>query len=152
MTKQTAPAIRFPPPLVFLGFLMLGPLLQRLIALPVPGVPWPLGGAIAAIGLAIILAAEQRFRKTGENPIPWTGTGAIIETGIYRMTRNPMYLGMAMMQAGLALWLESLWALLLVPVSIAIIQTLVIATEEAYLLATFGEGYSGYCQRVRRWI
>ncbi len=152
MTDHSVPAVRFPPPLVFLGFLLLGPALQLVVRLPGLGVPWPAAAIITVAGLAIIAAAEQRFRKTGENPIPWTGTATVIETGIYRVTRNPMYLGMAIMQAGLALWLGSLWALLLVPVSVAIVQTQVIAREEAYLAATFGAGYAAYCQRVRRWI
>lgn len=152
MTTQNAPAVRFPPPLVFLGFLLLGPVLQMLVWLPPLALPWPIAAAITVAGLAVIIAAEQRFRKTGENPIPWTGTATVIETGIYRFTRNPMYLGMAIMQAGLALWLGSLWALLLVPVSAAIIQTAVIAKEEAYLATAFGDAYAAYCQRVRRWI
>lgn len=152
MTDQSAPAIRFPPPLVFLGFLLLGPVLQMVVRLPGLGVPWPIAAAITAAGLAAIGAAELRFLQTGENPMPWTSTATIIETGIYRVSRNPMYLGMAIVQTGLALWLGSLWALLLVPVSIAIIQTQVIAREEAYLAAAFGEGYVAYCTRVRRWI
>lgn len=152
MTDDTAPAVRFPPPLLFIGLVAIGALIDRLAPWPALQVPWPVGAVLTAIGAAVIVAAMQRFRATGENAVPWTGSDAMIANGIYRYTRNPMYLGMAVMQAGLALLLGSITALVLVPVSIAIIQTQVIAREEAYLTGRFGASYQDYCRRVRRWL
>ena len=77
---------------------------------------------------------------------------ALVDTGIYRFTRNPMYVGMALLYAGLALGFASGAALLLLPVVLVIIQTQVIAREERYMEAKFGANYLDYKRRVRRWV
>lgn len=146
------PAVRFPPPLVFLGFLLLGPLLERVLPLPRPGLPWPLGAAVAAAGAVVIAAAQRHFFVAGENPVPWTGSGTMLATGVYRWSRNPMYFGMALVQAGLALVLDNLWSLLLLLPALAAIQHFVIRQEETYLLRRFGAPYRAYQARVRRWL
>lgn len=150
--KTDAPKIGFPPPLVYLGFLLLGPLIGRFVAVPRLWLPWPIGAVLAIAGLALVGTAIGLFRKAGENPRPWTPSKGIVETGLYRYTRNPMYLGMAIAQAGLAMLIGSWVALALVPVAMIIIQTQVIAREEDYLGRTFGENYLSYKRRVRRWL
>lgn len=147
-----APAVRFPPPLVFLGFVLLGPLIERFVALPRLALPWPLGLLLIAPGIALIAVAVGLFRKHGEDPQPWTPTTEVIQTGVYAWTRNPMYLGMALIAAGLAIILHSAVALALVPVAMIVIQTLVIAREEAFLASVFGAPYAAYRRKVRRWI
>jgi protein-S-isoprenylcysteine O-methyltransferase Ste14 len=148
--------IRFPPPFIYLGFLLLGigaewflPLrhfgLDRTLLI-ILGVGFVLGGillAMTAIGL---------FRKAGEQPEPWTTTNAVVTGGIYGRTRNPMYLGMALLYVGLALIADSPVALILLPVVLVIIQTQVISREERYLTTKFGEPYLDYQRRVRRWL
>lgn len=150
-----APKVRFPPPLVYLGFIGLAIILARFVAMPSLGLgvarPW-LGGAALVTGLAIVIGPIRLFSRKGENPVPWTPTATIIDTGLYAYTRNPMYLGMAIAYIGIAILIDSLIALFLLPLVIAIIQTQVIAREEAYLNATFGTPYRDYCSRVRRWI
>ncbi|MFA5989978.1 MAG: isoprenylcysteine carboxylmethyltransferase family protein [Sphingomonas sp.] len=147
-----APAIRFAPPLLFLGLLLLGPLVDRLLHLAPLRAFWPLGMVAALVGAAFLVAANLRFRKVGENPVPWTGSNTIVDSGVYRFSRNPMYLAMALMQAGLALVIGSISALVLVVPAIWIVQTQVIAREEAFLRERFGANYVAYCRRVRRWI
>lgn len=147
-----APNVRFPPPAVYVGLLLLGPLIGRMVAVPPLIVPWPLSATITLVGLALIGVAIGLFRKAGEDPQPWTPSKGIIETGLYRYSRNPMYLGMAIAQAGLAMLLGNWISLALVPVAMVIIQTQVIAREERYLGATFGAHYAAYTRRVRRWI
>lgn len=144
--------VRFPPPFVFLGFLLLGPLIERFVAVPPMAIPWPIGAAIVAAGIAPIAVAMGVFRKAGQDPAPWTPSGSVIDTGIYAHTRNPMYLGMALIHLGLAIVLQSWVALALLPVAIIVIRTQVIAREERYLEGKFGAAYTDYKLRVRRWI
>ncbi|MBA4049317.1 MAG: isoprenylcysteine carboxyl methyltransferase [Sphingomonas sp.] len=151
-SKDRGAAISFPPPLVYLGLWLAGLAIERFVTLPRLGLPWPLGAGLAAAGLALIAAAIGLFRRRGENPEPWTPTNAIVDTGIYGWTRNPMYMGMAIVHLGLALAFDSVAALTLLPVAMAIIQTQVIAREEAYLREKFGTAYTDYCGRVRRWL
>lgn len=152
MTKTDAPAVRFPPPLLYLGLLLGGPLIERLTGMPPAGLPWKIGIAVGLGGLAMILAAQMRFRAAGENPVPWTPTGSIIDSGIYSVTRNPMYLGMTVALFGFGVALDSIVALVFVPLAVIIIDRQVIAREEAYLTRTLGRAYVDYCRRVPRWL
>ena len=148
--------IRFPPPFIYLGVLLVGIGAEWLVplrsfgldrtALIVAGVLLVFGG------IALAMAAIGLFRKAGEQPEPWTTTHGIVTEGIYRFTRNPMYLGMALAYAGLALIADSPVALILLPIVLVIVQTQVIAREERYLGAKFGEPYLDYKRRVRRWL
>ena len=147
--------VTFPPPLVYLGTLLLGLLADSLAGLALPLTqPVRIAGVavLVTLGLLIIFAGLFRFRQAGTDPEPWKTSSAIVRKGIYRSTRNPMYLGMAIAYLGLALGLASLSALVLFPVLIVIIQTQVIAREERYLEAKFGEDYRSYKSDVRRWL
>lgn len=153
-TKDEA-GIRFPPPLVYLGFLLLGFATGERLGCPgfrIAPFHLYLGGVLLAVGLAIIVLAATGFRRVGTNPEPWKPTTAIVETGLYRQTRNPMYVAMAIGHAGIALMLDSVAALLGLPIALFFIQTQVIAREERYLEAKFGDDYRHYKARVRRWL
>jgi len=147
--------VRFPPPLVFVGFLLIGRVINDALGLN-PAIPgWlriALGGGAIAVGCAVILAALLRFRKAGNNPEPWKRDTQFVARGIYRVTRNPMYLGMAIASFGISVAADCLGGLLTLPLSIIVIHTQVIRREEVYLRKTFGEPYREYCGRVRRWI
>lgn len=145
--------VRFPPPFVFLGFLMLGLLLDRLGGWPKlpPALYYP-GIAVVLAGLGLLLSALSGFRRAGTRPEPWQPSSSIVEHGPYRFTRNPMYLGMALLMLGLALIAASTAALALVPVAVIAIDRCVIVREEAYLQRKFGDAYGAYCGRVRRWL
>ena len=77
---------------------------------------------------------------------------ALATGGIYRLTRNPMYLGAIVAFVGLGLWLANSWLVVLIPVMALALQKLAIEREEAYLRQRFGADYDNYCSRVRRWI
>lgn len=149
------PAIRFPPPLVFLGFLLIGLVLDRFVgwaALPGGTIRLVIGAALFIVGLLLAGTALGLFRRAGEDPQPWTGTTRLVTDGVYRRTRNPMYLGMAYAHLGLALLLGSIGAVLTLPMAVLAISHFVIRAEEAYLARTLGTAYADYCARVRRWM
>lgn len=147
--------VRFPPPLVFLGFLLIGRVINELFRLN-PAIPtsvrWVLGGGAIVAGLAVIALALLRFRRSGNNPEPWKEDKVFVAEGIYRITRNPMYLGMALVCFGISVAVNCLGGLLTLPLSIASIQLFVIRREEAHLARRFGPTYEEYRSRVRRWI
>ena len=154
--ERDGAAVRFPPPLVYLGALALGVGLHGwLVALPLPigtGVRLAVGLAVAGLGAALIAAALGLFRRTGQNPEPWKPTPEIIATGVYRFTRNSMYLGMALLQAGIGIGLANAWVVALAPASLAIVYAIAVRHEEAYLERKFGAGYLAYKASVRRWL
>jgi len=146
--------VRVPPPLIFLFFLLAGlwvdsPWFAGQMA---PPTLTAAGGLLAAVGIALILAGAWPHKKAGTNLEPWKPTTAIITDGLYRYSRNPIYLGMALSHAGLAVAGGSLAALATLAGSVLVIQTYVIAREERYLEAKFGKAYSDYKARVRPWI
>lgn len=153
--NQERPNVRFPPPLLVIGFILLGLLIDRIAALP----DIPIGRDIQGIGFGMMVAAVALiilslglFRASGENPEPWTPSKTIIARGPYRHSRNPMYLGMVIIHLGFALWQASMGTLFFAPIVLVILDRLVIVPEEQYLRQTFGAAYHQYCQRVRRWL
>lgn len=154
--QEDAPRVRFPPPLAFLAALLIGWALDRWATgwtLPVEDMlRWLSGGGLCLTGLALVAPALIGFRHARENPEPWTPSKQLILKGPYRYTRNPMYLGMATTYLGLAILLQSVSALILLPLVLWVIQTKVIAREEAYLLRRFGDDYIAFTKAVRRWI
>ncbi len=149
------PGVIAPPPLVFAGSRAAGVLADRYAS------GWPLPSALPAKVLAVLLGgagvvflagALGLFRKAGTRPEPWQPTTAIVTSGVYRVTRNPMYVGMALVYAALALALGSLIALTLLPAAVLVIHRGVILREEQYLERKFGSEYRAYKARVWRWL
>ncbi|MBW2271052.1 MAG: isoprenylcysteine carboxylmethyltransferase family protein [Deltaproteobacteria bacterium] len=149
-------AVRFPPPLVPVIGLAAGELLHRFVwplPLPVTGVlRVALAALLLAAGIALILAAAGLFRKTGQDPKPWKPSPEIISDGVYRFTRNPMYVSMGLLQAGLGVALADGWVVALVPPVWLVIYLIAIRHEEAYLERKFGGEYQDYKRAVRRWL
>ena len=148
------PRVAVFPPLFFLLVLIttLGLHWIAPIALPWRGAPRWVGWSLF-IG-AIVLATWARvvFARAGTNVSPRRPSTTIVMRGPYRFTRNPMYLGMSIALAGLAIGLHSSWALALLPVLVLGLHFGVIVREEAYLEAKFGEPYRAYRREVRRWL
>ena len=149
--------VRVIPPVVFLGGLAVGYLIQWMRPIPILP-PWGslavriVGVVAIGLGFWVMLSAVALFRRLKTPPEPWEPTTNLALDGPYRFTRNPMYLGMALVLGGLALAGNALWPLVaLVPVVI-IIRTQVIAREERYLEAKFGDEYRAFKARVRRWF
>ena len=99
-----------------------------------------------------MIGAMRRFVATGQDPKPWLSSPELIAAGIYRVSRNPMYLSMAVLQASLGIAIGYGWVVLLVPVSMATVHWTAIRHEERYLGNKFGEAYAQYRRSVRRWL
>lgn len=157
MTEDTDSAnVRFPPPLIYLLLLVLG--IWTGLKLNLPGIGLDesavtvIGALLAVIGIIVNFAGAGLFHKLRTAIIPFKPATKLVTSGIYGWTRNPMYLGMALIYAGIAILFDSILALALLPLVLAIIQTNVIAREEVYLERRFGDAYRDYKRRVRRWI
>ncbi len=155
-SKPDHAGIRVPPPLIFLGLVVIGPFLDRVLGLAPVNIARPvqivLVLTLVAGGLAVVLAAMRRFARAGTRVEPWAPSSAIVSDGIYRVSRNPMYVGMALVMLGLGLIIGSPMSLAMVAVALLIVDRFVIRREEAYLEAKFGADYRDYRQRVRRWL
>jgi protein-S-isoprenylcysteine O-methyltransferase Ste14 len=143
-----------PPPLIIGGSLLAGLAIDgRFQAAPVfETIPASIGGVLTAAGLGLIAVSLGLFRIARTRPEPWQPATSLIRSGVYRYTRNPMYLGMLLTHAGVAVGLRSPTAgLLLIPV-FAIMDRLVVAREEAYLERRFGMAFERYSRSTRRWL
>ena len=152
-TSETA-GIKIPPPLFYLAGLLAGLGLE--LAFPIDGPPTWVRVAVAAVGVAassyLDLGAMGRFARAGTNVIPFKPTTALVTDGPFRITRNPMYVGMACLYIAIATATGLIWALILLPLVLIVVDRLVIAKEEPYLERLFGEPYLEYKRRVRRWL
>jgi len=151
---QDNPGIRVPPPLIYLLALLLGLLLNRRLRVPFlsRGVArvlgWPLvGGALALTAWFVrtLRGADTTLRT--DKPV-----SSLVQDGPFRYSRNPGYLSLTMLYAGIAIRRNALWAILLLPLVVYVIQREVIEREERYLERTFGEEYLAYKRGVRRWV
>ncbi len=149
--------LRIPPLLQFLFCAGLGWMASRLS----PGLdydPGLAGHAIAAglalAGAAILAAAVAAFliARTTVNPVRPTDAGHLVTTGLYRVSRNPMYLGFALVLVGLAIWIANGAALLAPLVFVVMMTVLQIDPEEKALKDMFGDAYDAYCRQTRRWL
>jgi protein-S-isoprenylcysteine O-methyltransferase Ste14 len=154
--KRDGAAVRIAPPLVYLGAVIVGVVLHAFVMpLPIglsPELRIAVGAAATLPGLVLMGGAIGLFRRTGQDPKPWESTPAIISTGVYRITRNPMYLGMAFVQIAIGVGLANWWIIALVPVVLVIVHATAVHHEEVYLERKFGDEYARYKGSVRRWL
>lgn len=153
----TDPGVRFPPPFLFLGGLLVGWLLDHYWrAMPLSGAS---RAALEGVGVALVIAGilvaawgMLTFRSAQTAIIPHHSASQLVSTGPYRFTRNPMYLGLTIAYIGAAALLNSVWPVILLPIVLIVLAGSVISREERYLADAFGEEYAAYCARVRRWV
>lgn len=143
-----------PPPLLYVVVFLVGVLLESVLPLSLlPDRLASIGGPMliaAGAGLSFWSAALLRSRRTSVIPIRPTTT--LVVDGPYRLTRNPMYLGLVVIFVGVALVMQVLWAIVLVPVLLVLVTVTATRKEEAYLEHKFGAEYRGYRAAVRRWL
>lgn len=110
------------------------------------------GVLLVIIGLSLLMIAFGLFTRAGTDVIPFRNVSALVTDGIYRYTRNPMYLGMVAVLLGCAIAVGVSTALLVAPLFAVIVESRFIRPEEAMLRGLFPEDYPAYCARVRRWL
>ena len=152
--QRGARVIRIPPPLYYAAGLGAGMAANGLVALQLGGRPATVVAAalVTALGLGLAftgVAAVIRHRTT---IVPHHPVATLLTSGAYRLSRNPMYTGLAIAYLGLALLFDSWWPLALWPLVILAVRQLVIRPEEQYLTHRFGQTYTDYQTRVRRWL
>ncbi len=148
------PGVIAMPPRLFIGALVAGFALELLF--PTRLVPialqLSLGPTLVALGLIVAYTAIGQQRRAGTNIETHRPTETIVSDGLYRFSRNPIYIGLVLTYLGFAVLGDSLWMLgLLVPL-LVVMHYGVILREEAYLERKFGDGYRAYRARVRRWL
>ncbi len=155
---MTSLETRIPPPLVAIVCAGLMSLVAQWITAPVLSLPASLRGLLIAALLCVAgffaLSAALRFKRSATtiDPRKPDTTHALVTEGVYRWTRNPMYLGMALVLAAWGVYLLSVWSLLGVVVFVTYLNRFQIGPEERALRALFGAEFDTYCATVRRWI
>jgi len=151
---QDKAGIVAPPPLIYLGALVFGLLLNR--RFPATFLPSKitrtLGWPLLSGGVLLLGWFEWALRHAGTPASPYKPVSHVVTDGPFQYTRNPGYLSMTVIYTGIASLANALWAILLLPVALLVIQRGVIEREERYLERKFGEEYLRYKAQVRRWI
>lgn len=152
--EHDVPGVRTPPPFVYLAALAIAFGLEAL--LPSASLPaalaWPLGVLLLGAGLLLAAAFLAAFRRARTPVDLRKPTAAIVTTGPYRVSRNPGYLSLTLIYAGIAVLTSALWAFLPLLPALAFIDRGVIRREERYLERRFGDEYRRYRAGTRRWI
>ncbi len=154
--KGVAEGIRRPP-FLYLGCLVLGFALERVLPMPLSNreatsIYSIAGGTLVLIGVAIMAAGARNFSRV-DTPVPSNQpVRALVTTGIHGWSRNPIYVGMLLLYAGIGTAARSPWVLILALPLVIILRYGVIAREETYLERRFGDAYRDYKARVRRWL
>lgn len=151
--RADSPGVRIPPPLVYIALFLVGWFIQT--RFPLPFLPHSVAfilGVVLVFGWVVLAIASIptmiRGGGTLNTSAPSTG---LVTSGIYRVTRNPMYLSLLLLYTGVACLTAVTWAMILFPLAVAFSQVLIMR-EERYLGRAFGAAYADYKARVRRWI
>lgn len=145
--------VKIHPPVLTVIFIALAYILKWIIPVPfmVSSVLENIGFGLVVIGFLFAVTAFLAFRKAHTTLDPHGKVSALVTDGIYRFSRNPIYLGFLLMLIGFPLNSGNYWGSLLAPVFVLSMNSLVIEKEEAYLEKKFGDVYTSYKSWVRRW-
>lgn len=148
------PGVKVPPPIIFIGFGLFGVLINYLNPLTIIGPSWLIYlGVLIFIGSFLGFGYMINFYKKNETEIePTKTTSKIITSGLYRYSRNPVYIILCAGPVGLGLIFMTYWAMFAFIPALIVIYFTAIKKEEQYLEKKFGQGYLDYKKKVRRWI
>ena len=142
------------PPVVYLVAIILGVLVDKFMPLKIPIDFWakPIGGMLFISGLAIFILTRREF-MLASTPISGNrATTAIISTGPFKFSRNPIYLAFSLIQSSIAFWFQNSWILFTLTFAVIVMSFFVIPREERYMTIKFGSEYKAYKSNVRRWV
>ena len=154
-SKERGARVRLPPPLVFVAFILAGVGLRFVVEPP----PLPFsrtvqvvfGALLALFAMALGVTAVGLFRRSDQNPKPWTPKTKLLLQGPYRFTRNPMYVSMIVLQFGIGWLLGNVWVVYAALFAWLVVHYTAVLPEEAYLEEKFGDAYREYKKKVRRY-
>jgi protein-S-isoprenylcysteine O-methyltransferase Ste14 len=151
------PGVIAPPPFIYGGMFLLSLLLHKRRPLRFdPRLPRSIrrlfGASLIGIAGTTVISAVSAMRKQHTNIDPSQPTTALVVEGPFKVSRNPLYLSMTFFFIGLSMLRNTLWTLLLMPITLLIMRKGVIEREERYLTRKFGDQYTQYQTQVRRWI
>ncbi|HEX5677881.1 MAG TPA: isoprenylcysteine carboxylmethyltransferase family protein [Alcanivorax sp.] len=152
--SQDHPEVRMPPPLLHLGGLLIGHGLDQALNWSLPAFPGRQGIAatLALIAIALLLTALLQLTRGRTTVMPHRAARVLITDGIFRLSRNPIYLAFALLHLACALSLGSPGMLLMLVAVLWVMHSHVIAAEETFHEQKFGAQWQAYRQRVRRWL
>jgi protein-S-isoprenylcysteine O-methyltransferase Ste14 len=155
-TKIDNPGVKIPPPLFYVVTFLLSVLLQKLFFIDhfiFKSLPFEIAAVVLIlISLIFIIPALRQFFKTKNTVITVKPATSLQISGVYSITRNPMYLGLLLLYGGLVFLAGNWWTIIFMPVLIIAVTLLIVLPEERYLQREFGETYSLYKEKVRRWL
>jgi len=142
------------PPAIFIAAFVVGLVLDSLF--PFPLLPLDLqiviGSTVIIIGMLLIRSSMTEIKKAKTTYNPYAASTNLTTSGIYRFSRNPGYLGLAMVLLGLAFLIDGIWIAATLVIAVLVIHRFVIKLEENKLVNAFGEEYEQYLSRVRPWL
>ena len=150
--------VRIPPPLFYAVAVILGLLLDGLHSLRISAV---VGSGLVrtaaawlllALSLYLMSTAFRLFWRKQTSVVPIRPATVLVIEGPYRLTRNPMYVGLALLTTALSVFLDTWWPIILLVPALVMVKWFVIAREESYLHRRFGAEYDAYARQVRRWL
>jgi protein-S-isoprenylcysteine O-methyltransferase Ste14 len=154
MGNEIGHARVIPAPLIFLALAILGIVLEQIFParfLP-PSVAGIIAGVLVAMWLIVGGSALVAMLRAHTSPNPHRPAAALVESGVFRYSRNPMYLSLFLLYLGVASLANDAWLLLLFPILVLLTDRLVVLREEEYLASRFGDAYLRYKERVNRWL
>lgn len=153
-TSADSPGVHIPPPLLYAGAVVAGWLLNGRWPLRIGGGAGRRAVAWALVAGWALLAASSigLFRRRQTSMITFRPATALVTSGPYAYTRNPMYVSLALLAVAFALFLNTWWTIILLVPTLIVVQQFVIVPEERYLRRRFGAEYEEYTRRVRRWL
>ena len=147
------PDLPYKPPLAYLAAIAVGAGVHHWWPMRARSDEWFfVGVALVVLGVAVIVWAQVAFRAKRTPLEPWKATRAIVDGGPLAWSRNPVYIGFAIIQVGIGIWSDKLAVVVLVLVPVVLTSLVIVPREEAYLRRKFGAEYEDYCSRVRRWV
>jgi protein-S-isoprenylcysteine O-methyltransferase Ste14 len=154
--KNDNPGVILPPPLIYAIIFLTSVFLNKILPVNINFIPESIkhraGPILIGISLALLVTSLWRFFKSRNTLITIRPASSLQTTGIYAYTRNPMYLSLVILYAGIAFFKGNLWTFSLIPVLMLVIEYYVIKREELYLERQYGEEFVSYKNSVRRWL
>jgi len=149
-----SPGVRVPPPALYALAVLVGYVVNRRWPLPIGGsvVVLVVAWALTLVWAALTVSSIGNFRRSRTSIVPIRPATALVISGPYRFTRNPMYVGLAALTVALGLFMNTWWPIVLLLPVVLVVRAFVIAPEERYLQRRFGQEYIAYSRRVRRWL